>query len=110
MSFDVFLDAPETPFRQSVDLGSRQFEPGEMHRKRLTYATCKLFVGRIALLGQGLCELLGERIAQQDQVVQTFDRRELRRRSLRRKVIRRNVEVQEVVRCMKLRTELLRWR
>src|SRR5450756_213222 len=110
MRFDVYLDAPETPFRQGVDPGSREFEPGQMHCERLTDATCKLFVGRIAVLGQRLCKLLGERIAQQDQVVNACDRHELPRRSLRRKVIRRNVKVQEVVRCMKLRTELLRWR
>ena len=34
----------------------------------------------------------------------------LRRQLLRRKIVRRNMEVQEVARCMKLRTELFRGR
>jgi hypothetical protein len=87
MRLDVFIDAAETPFRKGIDLGSRPFEPGQMHRERLTDATCKFFVDRVAVLGQRPCELLGERIAQQDEVVQAFGREELRRRSLRRNVI-----------------------
>src|SRR5271155_5506738 len=82
MCLNVILDAPEPPFRQGIDFGSRKFEPDEKHRKRLTDATRKLFVGRIAVLGQRLCELLGERIAQQDEVIQAHRPEELRRRLL----------------------------
>src|SRR6187431_3157747 len=109
MRVDVFLDAPQAPFRQGVDLGSREFEPRNMHRKRLTDALRKFFVGGIAALGQRLCQLLGEWIAQQNEVVQAFDSGAPRRQLPGRKVIERYVEVQEIARRMELRAELFRW-
>jgi hypothetical protein len=52
-----------------------------MHRQHLTDATREFFVERVAMLAKRFCKLCDERIAQQDQVVQSFGRGQLRHRS-----------------------------
>ena len=61
-----------------------------MHRKGLADAARELLVRGIAMLGQCLGELGGERVAQQDEVIEA-----LGRGPRRRKMIGGDVEVQE---------------
>ena len=107
MSGDMLLDTPQAPFRQGIDLGARQFGPGQMHRKDLADAMGKLVACGIALLGERLGQSRGERIAQQNEVVEPF-RSALR--PSRREMLRRDVEVQESARRLELGAQLFRRR
>jgi len=107
---DILLDASEPPFRQGVDFRTRGLAPSDVHHQRLGDAARKFAIGRMALFGQRLCELLGERVAQQKEIVQAFGRERLRSLLWRWKAIGRDVEVQEIARRKKLRAERLRRR
>src|SRR5262249_49805785 len=61
--------------------------------------------------GQRFRKLLGEGITKQDQVVEALMRCRSCSGSKRRKITAgRDMEVQEIARCVELRTELLGWR
>ncbi|MGY2937814.1 hypothetical protein ACVWZ6_007416 [Bradyrhizobium sp. GM6.1] len=87
---DILLDAPQPPFRQGIDLGAWQFQPRQMHREGLANAARELVVRGVAKFDQRLGKLGRERIAQQDEIIQTFGSGKLCR-----KLIRGDVKVQE---------------
>jgi hypothetical protein len=102
---DILLDPPQPPFRQGIDPGAWQFQTCEMHRKGLADAARKLVVRGVAKFDQRLGKLGCERIAQQDEIIQS-----LGPGKLCRKLIRGDVKVQEGAWQLELHGEGLRRR